>query len=136
MQKAIHYYEKASAKHRGEAMCAIGMIYQNGDGVDRSHVTAADWHKKCASAEQQKRDKALSRDRNAPSQWALTSMFNLGLIYHEGKWNMAQDDAEAVRWWLKVRALQHAHGFHWWMQKLLSVYLLLLLLLLLKICCG
>ena len=100
VKRALHYYEIAAAKHRGEAMCAIGMMYQNGDGVERNHATAAEWHRRCADPGQVRYDKALNRQRS-PSHWALTSMFNLGLIYHEGKWSVPQDDAEAVKWWIK-----------------------------------
>ncbi len=87
---AIKLYEAAAAKGHGPAMNALGLAYQNGQGVAADPAKAAEWYRKAAETR-------LAEAEN-----------NLGILYLNGK-GVARDLGEAFT--LFERAANQGNGW-------------------------
>ena len=66
-----------------DAQNNLGMMYQNGQGVDQDDAEAIKWYLK------------------AGQQGSADAQNNLAMMYQSGK-GVKQDDAEAIKWYLKA----------------------------------
>ena len=73
----------------------IGLIYFEGEGVEKNEAVAADWFTKAA----------LNGDPG--------SAYMLGLMYRDGR-GVEQSNAEAIKWWRKAAQ----KGDTWAMERL------------------
>lgn len=87
---SIKLYEAAAAKGHAPAMNALGLLYQNGEGVPANPSKAAEWYRKGAEAK-------LADAEN-----------NLGILYLNGK-GVPRDFGEAFK--LFERAADQGDGW-------------------------
>jgi uncharacterized caspase-like protein len=80
---ALPFYRQAADAGDKNAMFRIGLIYENGNGVNEDKAEAMRWYRKAADAG----DKS--------------SMFRIGLMYGNG-WGVKRNYDEAVRWYRKA----------------------------------
>lgn len=99
-----------------DAQFRMGLIYDNGDGVKRDPVVAANWYRFAAEQGHARGqlhlglilnagDTALERDDTDAAQWFLKAaeqgladaQFNLALMYYNAE-GVEQNDPEAFRW--------------------------------------
>ena len=82
--QALEWYHKVTktgdTRNRIKAQVNIGLIYFQGEGVERDEAIAADWFTKAA----------LNGDKS--------SAYMLGLMYKNGI-GVEQSNAEAIKWW-------------------------------------
>lgn len=116
----------AARQGDAEAQFRAGVAYDNGDGVKRDPVAAANWYR--FAAEQgyalaqlhlglmlNAGDTALERDdadaarwfRKAAEQGLADAQFNLGLMYYNAE-GVEQSDQEAFRWFESAASQGHA----------------------------
>jgi TPR repeat protein len=89
--QAVDWYRKAAAQGNANAQNNLGVMYQNGWGVDKDLVQALDWFRKSAV------------QGNADAQK------NLGVMYQNG-WGVDKDYTQAVDWYRKAAAQGDAYG--------------------------
>ncbi|MGP5070763.1 tetratricopeptide repeat protein, partial [Psychrobacter faecalis] len=71
-------YQKAAEQGHITSHFSLGLLYQDGKGVEQDFASAAKWYQKAAE------------------QGHITSQFNLGLLYQDGK-GVEQDFASAAK---------------------------------------
>jgi len=64
-----------------EAQFNLGVLYDEGAGVDRDLATAADWYRKAAE------------------QGAYNRYYNLGFLYENGGFGLSKDYIQAYKWY-------------------------------------
>lgn len=96
--EATAHYLVAAEHNSGEAQFLLGSVYQQGDGVAKSHSEAVKWYKRCVSVEQQMWDSASDQTHRPPLH-VVTALFNLGIIYQSGKNDVPVNYDEAIKWW-------------------------------------
>lgn len=83
--QAFFWYQSAAEQGQIEAAYQLGMLYTEGNGVDRSHALAARWF------------------REAGEKGHAPSLFQLGLIYELGL-DYRPNRARALEWYRKAAA--------------------------------
>ena len=111
--KAIEWWEKAAAQGDPDAMCRLGQLYEDGDGIAADHKTALQWFMKAAEKDDEYsqnfigecylKGNGLPRDAKKAVQWFekaaeqghRNAYYNLGLCYLQGK-GVKQDYKKAA----------------------------------------
>ena len=83
---------KAAAQGDAAAQASLGIIYQNGIGVDQDSTKAVEWYQKAAA------------QGNAEAQ------YRLGLMYKVGLGGVPKDKGKAFEWDQKAAAQGHAQA--------------------------
>ncbi|MBR3570725.1 MAG: toll/interleukin-1 receptor domain-containing protein [Oscillibacter sp.] len=83
--KARDYYERAAVKGNADALCGLGVLYDNGNGVQRDYAKARDYYERAA----------VKGNANA--------LFELGVLYYGGN-GVQQDYAKARNYWEEAAA--------------------------------
>ena len=146
--KALFLYKAAAETGDPEAMYRIGMMYENGDGVERDTNTAMVWYQKAAglgSPEAMRRigqlyesearcgldykekelRKALKWYRKAAEAGDKNALFRIGEFYEYGH-IVEKDSEQAMLWYFMAadagdpEACNHLGGLYWFGQKLLN----------------
>ena len=86
---AFELYKQAVEEGSIAAMCELGIMYQDGQGVTKDETEAVKWYRKAAE------------------QGDELAQCNLGVMYEYGK-GVTQDYAEAVKWYRKAAEQGHA----------------------------
>ena len=81
--KAVECYRQAAEQGYAEAQYALGICYDNGNGVAQNYTEAVKWYLKAAE------------------QGLVFAQHNLGNCYADGE-GVAQNYTEAVKWWRKA----------------------------------
>jgi TPR repeat protein len=121
--KALHAQARSGDP---EAQFALGVCYDNADGVPRDPVAAANWYRFAADSGHalaqfhlglmlNAGDVGFERDdeeaaiwfRKAAEQGIADAQFNLGLMYYNAE-GVEQDDAAAFRWFSQAAEQGHA----------------------------
>lgn len=115
---AMERYRRAAAKGNAEANFMIGLMYSNGEGVERSNEEAIAWYRKAADAGHRAaqrelgrcyfkgegvpkdRDQAIRWFREAGKQGDAVSQYLVGLIYFHS--DRDGDVKEAISWLQKA----------------------------------
>ncbi len=114
-QKAIDSFTIASNNNDNRAMLAIGVIYANGDGVDKSDDKSFEWFKKAADAGNKNswmklgNIYAVKEDYKNSYKWFLKAAkkgdakaaYNLGYFYTGGL-GVKMDLEESLFWYEKA----------------------------------
>ncbi len=105
----------------------LGVMYDDGEGVDQDDAEALKWYLKSAgqgyAAAQywlgvmyddgegvdQDDDEALKWYRKAARQGDAAAQYSLGIMYQEGQ-GVEQDDAEALKWYRRAARQGYAHA--------------------------
>lgn len=113
--KLFEQVEARAEKGDADAQLQLGSMYARGEGVEKSLVKAAKWHRKAAEAGLARAQLILSMDltygrgvkadpvesvrwmRKAADQKLADAQFDLGLAYANGE-GVAQNSVEAVKW--------------------------------------
>jgi TPR repeat protein len=88
---ALREYEARAEQGEAEAQFGLGVLYQRGEGVERSRETAAAWYRKAAA------------------QGHVAAQFNLAYLYEVGL-GVPQDDGQSVRWYRAAADQGHARS--------------------------
>jgi TPR repeat protein len=78
-EKAVQWYQKAADQGHPMAQYALGIMYENGDGVLADKRTAAEWYRKAAT------------------RGVAHAQFNLGVLFARGE-GVDKDIGQARRW--------------------------------------
>jgi len=87
--KLVH--DRSPGRHTPVAQNNLGVMYDNGEGVEQDHVEAAKLFRKAAEAGRAK------------------AQYNLGYMYRIGK-GVEQDDIEAAKWYRKAAEAEIANA--------------------------
>lgn len=119
VQAAI-WYRKAAEQGYAPAQSALGGLYLHGVGVPPDAMQASDWIRKAAEqgealaqsdlgmmylkgiAVPQEDAQAILWLRKAAEQGSPAGQYNLASLYQRGGAGLAEDDAEATRWYGKA----------------------------------
>ena len=82
------YKRQAAEQGHAEAQCHLGIMYANGQGVEKDESMAVKWYRKAAE------------------QGHTKAQANLGFMYATGK-GVPQSFSEALRWLRKAEAQRH-----------------------------
>ncbi|KAF9953497.1 hypothetical protein BGZ72_005352, partial [Mortierella alpina] len=82
--KAMEWFLKASDARDATGMRKIGVMYQNGQGVEQDYGKAMEWYIKGSGLGD------------------AVAMFNIGELYHFGK-GVEQGHDKALEWYIKAR---------------------------------
>ena len=124
--KAIDYYKEAAEQGNAEAQNSLGIMYYNGEGVEKNYTEAVKWYRK--AAEQGNADahinlgnryyygegveknysEAVKWYRKAAEQGNARGQNNLGLSYYNGE-GVEKNYTEAVKWFRKAAE----QGYAW-----------------------
>lgn len=117
--EAVNWFRKAADQGYVGAQYGLGVMYENGYGVDQDYAEAVRWYRKAADqgdafaqcnvgymysngyGVNQNYAEAVSWLRKAADQGNAFAQFNLGYMYDEGE-GVDQDYAEAVSWYRKA----------------------------------
>lgn len=115
----ISWYRTAAKRGNADAQYALGIMYENGQGVPRNYATATAWYTKAAEQgdadAQSKLGLAYLNGHGAPRDYAeaaawlrkaaeqgnAAAQYDLGLMYARGQ-SVPQNDAAAVEWYSKA----------------------------------
>ena len=81
--KAFELFSMAAEKGNADAMCNLGYMYRNGEGVTEDHALAIEWYKKAAK------------------KGIVSAMYILGYMYYWG-FGVTRNYARAFGWYLKA----------------------------------
>ena len=87
--QAIRIFRMLAAQGDAQAQNTLGMMHDNGQGVERDYVQALIWY------------------RLAAAQGHDGALYNIGVMYESGH-GVAQNDAEALKWYLLAAAQGHS----------------------------
>ena len=82
-EEAEKWFLKSAEQGNSDAQNFLGIMYQNGQGVEKDYVEASKWYQKAAE------------------QGNGSAQYNLGGLYANGK-GVEQSDAEALKWYQKA----------------------------------
>ena len=97
---AVKLYGMAVKQGDPNAMCGLGALYAEGQGVDQSYEKANELYK-------------MAADRGH-----ATAQFNVGNAYARGDPGVEQSYETAREWWTKAAAQGHADDAIEWLAKL------------------
>ena len=123
----LEYKLNLSSAEKGDATAQfnLGVMYDNGQGVEQDYAEAVKWYRKAAmqgvaSAQlnlgiMYANGQGVTKDeyeavkwfRKAAEQGDASAQFNLGVMYDNGQ-GIEQDYAEAVKWFRKAAEQGHA----------------------------
>ena len=128
--EAARWYRKAAEQGLVDAQYNVGVMYEQGQGVRQDYVQAVRWYRKAAeqghagaqnnlsvmySGLNLNQDKAMKpqtvqivRQGEATLYW-----FKVNPLYYKGQ-GVRQDDAEAVRWYLKAVEQEFPEAMRWY----------------------
>jgi TPR repeat protein len=121
-EKAIDCYKIAAQEDNADAQYNLGLIYQEGEGVDQDYEEAISWYREaaeqghrdaqcnlayCYSQRRKDEDKAAYWYRKAAEQGDAMAQYNLGRSYYNG-WGVTQDYTEAAMWMQKAAEQGHS----------------------------
>jgi TPR repeat protein len=135
-QKALKTLTAAAQKGNQPAQFVLGLMYENGDGVDQSYDQAAQWYRKAAEQQgtgalqaqnrqealhsletvQKKNSQGIPPDPRQAAQWYrkkaeqgdADAQCLLGALYDDGQGGAPQDYSEAEQWFRKAAQQGHA----------------------------
>lgn len=88
-EKAVELFEKGASQGDPNAMVCLGVMHEDGQGVEQSYTRAVALYRKAA-------DMGLA-----------TAQYNLGCSYASGGQGVDQSYAMAQEWWTKAAAQGH-----------------------------
>lgn len=118
-EKAYRVWRPLAENGDADAQFSLGLLYENGKGVNQDSAKAAAWYRKAAdqgNASAQNKlglmlynGEGVERDLNAAFKWIrkaaeqnhMDAQFGLGMMYSNGK-GVAPDKAMAVKWYQKA----------------------------------
>ncbi|WP_026759954.1 tetratricopeptide repeat protein [Selenomonas ruminantium] len=121
-KEALNYFQRAAVdgnEFQAEAENTIGIMYQQGKGVEQDFVKAAEWYQKaaghgnasamCALGTMYNRGQGMAQDCAQAAYWALqaaklgdvVAMYNIGSYYEEGN-GVEQDYVAALAWYMRA----------------------------------
>ena len=117
-QQAFPACKRAAEQGHAEAQYNLGVMYQNGEGVQEDKREAVKWYRKSAEqgfaraqynlgsmyyngegVEEDKRE-AMKWYRKSAEQGHAVAQYNLGVMYYSGE-DVQKDKQEAVKWFRK-----------------------------------
>ena len=115
--QALRLLQPLAQQDDAKAQYNLGVMYEEGRGVQQDYQQAAAWYEKAANQGYVQAQNNLGawyevhRDyeqamfwyQKAANQGHARSQLNLGLLYYDGK-GVAQDEQQAKAWWQKVLA--------------------------------
>ncbi len=125
LMEAVKWYKKAATQGYAKAQYNLGVMYRNGQGVEKDDEKAVEWYRKAADqgyADAQCKlgfmysygygvekdyEKALEWTRKAAEQGYAKAQYNLGLMYRNGE-GVEKDDEKALEWYRKAADLGYA----------------------------
>jgi TPR repeat protein len=117
--EAVKWYRKAAEQGNANAQYNLGMMYDNGSGVEKNKVEAVKWYRKaaeqgyanaqynlgvmyeCGSGVEENEIEALKWYRKAAEQGNVYHQYNLGVMYTNGS-GVEKNEIEAVKWYRKA----------------------------------
>lgn len=124
-EKAVEWYKKAAEQENAYGQCNLGIMYEEGKGVEQSYEKAGEWYKKAAeqgngdarhglyrlgnmyengAGVEQSYEKAAKWYQKAAYQGDAVAQFNLGFMYEKGRG--VEQSKEKARFWYKESADQ------------------------------
>ena len=91
--KAVKFFRPLA-----DAQYSLGLMYDNGQGVQQDHAEAVKWFRKAA---EQDDAEAAKWYRKAAEQGIVVAQFNIGVMYAGGE-GVPQNHTEAVKWFRKA----------------------------------
>jgi TPR repeat protein len=116
--QAMQWYQKAADLGNADAMCDIGILYQNGLGVEQNYATALAWFRKAVDKGSNKatyylsgihslmdihKAQSLQQLQKTADSGDVDAMCEMGLFYEEE--GIDQDYSKALPWFLKAANL-------------------------------
>lgn len=117
--KVIKLYKKGAKQGDADAQYNLGYMHENGDGVERDDIIAAEWYEKAAAQGHAKAqnnlaflyrkgygvpqdiDKAIELYEKSAGQGCTIAQTNLGYLYKYGT-EIGQDYVKAAEWFRKA----------------------------------
>lgn len=125
--EAAKWYRKAAERGDADSQFALGLMYENGDGVPEDYAEAAKWYRKAAKqgdadaqhnlAEKYYWAEGVAGDESEAAKWYrlaaeqghLHSQVVLGNMYRSGE-GIPQDLVKAYMWYGIFNALRRSRG--------------------------
>ena len=123
--EAVRWYRKAADQGHPAAQYSLGVMYSEGKGIAKDDTEAVRWYRKAADQghasarsvldsryagdEVVTPEQSTERTRKAAEQGNANAQFILGFTYEHGE-GVAQDYAEAVRWFRKAAEQGHPNA--------------------------
>ena len=115
--QALRLLQPLAQQDDAKAQYNLGVMYEEGRGVQQDYQQAAAWYEKAANQgyvqaqnnlgvwyeAERDYEQAMFWYQKAANQGHALSQFNLGLLYYDGN-GVAQDEQQAKAWWQKVLA--------------------------------
>ncbi len=89
--EALTLFENTVKQGNVSASFYLGVMYYEGDGVEKNDTQATHWWTKAAEQDH------------------TQAQFNLGLMYYEGK-GVEKNDTQAMHWWTKAAEQGHTQA--------------------------